>query len=299
MSKTSKQKFKLPPRDYYRLDQAADLLGCTADDLVHWGERGHIRLMAYFDSSVWHASCPSFDPSASPYSWRPGTWRGYGEAFRQLTKEELEANRCEAISISKILANFGIGRAEGAEANLRIFGWLDLFRDDLREIYLKGNLSGEHYQAMADEQRGMLLHGRISLTPWLIEDFVTYPHIFETAHFGVYAKNDFSIKDLYLSSIQLDLLMSGRAAGSNSTLEPTLPSENRIDRRRDNANINIIGSLLDIIAGRAPGFAMHPDFTSEGKLIEAISDKYKDIYGLSQRNLTDKFAEAKKGIGST
>lgn len=37
MSKTIKPKYNLPPRDYYRLDQAAEVLECSVDDLIHWG----------------------------------------------------------------------------------------------------------------------------------------------------------------------------------------------------------------------------------------------------------------------
>ncbi|EIZ2109985.1 TPA: hypothetical protein P5S16_003008 [Salmonella enterica subsp. enterica serovar Concord] len=34
----------LPLRDYYPAERAAELLGCTIDDLICWGEKGQIRL---------------------------------------------------------------------------------------------------------------------------------------------------------------------------------------------------------------------------------------------------------------
>lgn len=34
----------LPPREYYRLDQAAEELGCSVDDLIHWGGCEFIEL---------------------------------------------------------------------------------------------------------------------------------------------------------------------------------------------------------------------------------------------------------------
>ncbi|MCG9065749.1 hypothetical protein LH425_12015 [Laribacter hongkongensis] len=46
MSKLPTQKHILPPRHYYRLNQAADELGCTTDDLVHFGSTKRIELAA-------------------------------------------------------------------------------------------------------------------------------------------------------------------------------------------------------------------------------------------------------------
>ena len=59
---------------------------------------------------------------------------------------------------------------------------------------------------------------------------------------------------------------------------------------------NIIGALLEVIAGRVPGFDKHPDFVSDTKLIEAIEHHFQGFNGLSKSNLSRKFPEAKRSL---
>ncbi|ECX4751537.1 hypothetical protein F6B59_24325, partial [Salmonella enterica] len=41
----------LPLREYYPIERAAELLGCTIDDLVHWAEVGSIQLCIKLNNS--------------------------------------------------------------------------------------------------------------------------------------------------------------------------------------------------------------------------------------------------------
>ena len=65
----SKQKPALPARLYYRLADAAKLLGCSADDLLHYGACGYLELMASVD-----------EISASLFEFSPGEELAYREA---------------------------------------------------------------------------------------------------------------------------------------------------------------------------------------------------------------------------
>jgi hypothetical protein len=44
----------LPPKAYYRLSEAAELLGCSVYDLIHWAVNGHTRLGVLYESS-WYS----------------------------------------------------------------------------------------------------------------------------------------------------------------------------------------------------------------------------------------------------
>ncbi|MFO1384763.1 MAG: hypothetical protein U1F55_01005 [Chitinivorax sp.] len=46
----SKHKPALPERLYYRLADAANYLGCSADDLLHYGACGYLEICASADS---------------------------------------------------------------------------------------------------------------------------------------------------------------------------------------------------------------------------------------------------------
>jgi hypothetical protein len=39
-----------PPKAYYRLSEAAELLGCSVNDLIHWAVNGHTRLGVLYTS---------------------------------------------------------------------------------------------------------------------------------------------------------------------------------------------------------------------------------------------------------
>jgi len=65
--------------------------------------------------------------------------------------------------------------------------------------------------------------------------------------------------------------------------------------KSENANIGIIGGLLQYIRGEL-GNTKHPEFRSEDALIEHLEVKLKGYAGLSKRNLKDKFALGKAAL---
>jgi hypothetical protein len=67
--------------------------------------------------------------------------------------------------------------------------------------------------------------------------------------------------------------------------------------KSENANIGIIGGLLQYIKGEL-GNQKHPEFRSEDALIEHLELKLKGYAGLSKRNLKDKFALGKAALKS-
>jgi len=67
-------------------------------------------------------------------------------------------------------------------------------------------------------------------------------------------------------------------------------------KRAESTYQNIIAALLDCIAGNLPNIEKHPSFSSEAKLIKAIADHFQGYQGLSKRNLSRKFPEAKKAL---
>lgn len=46
MTDKTVEKFRLPYREYYRLHQAAEILGCSVDDLIHWAANTELTLYA-------------------------------------------------------------------------------------------------------------------------------------------------------------------------------------------------------------------------------------------------------------
>ncbi len=71
-------------------------------------------------------------------------------------------------------------------------------------------------------------------------------------------------------------------------------TEKNLDTRSETAYLNIIAALLDCISGDGiPNIERHPSFKNQSELINKISDLYSDYYGLSKRNLSRKFPEAK------
>lgn len=66
-------------------------------------------------------------------------------------------------------------------------------------------------------------------------------------------------------------------------------------KKRDNADLAIIGALLSIIKGVGT-IAKHPDYKSEAQLIQLIELQFHDYPGLKRRSLEDKFAEGKRII---
>jgi hypothetical protein len=71
-----------------------------------------------------------------------------------------------------------------------------------------------------------------------------------------------------------------------------------LSQREETTYLNIIGALLDFMAGRHPNGEKHPSFKNEAKLIETIESFYKGYAGLSRSNLQKKFSAAKRSINS-
>lgn len=61
---------------------------------------------------------------------------------------------------------------------------------------------------------------------------------------------------------------------------------------------HIIAALLQYIAGTTTGVKKHPSFSSEADLILTLALEYQGKAGLSQRNLQQKFPEAKRAFNS-
>ncbi len=75
---------------------------------------------------------------------------------------------------------------------------------------------------------------------------------------------------------------------------PVQPKRNpSADIKAEGNNLRIIGGLLAYIKGEL-GNSSHPDFKTEGDLIDVLADKLEGYAGLKPRNLQDKFAEAKR-----
>jgi hypothetical protein len=58
-------------------------------------------------------------------------------------------------------------------------------------------------------------------------------------------------------------------------------------------NLMIVGGLLACILGEL-AVSKHPDFASQADLVRHLVDKMKGCRGMSQRNLQDKFAAARR-----
>lgn len=68
--------------------------------------------------------------------------------------------------------------------------------------------------------------------------------------------------------------------------------------RAERSYLHIIGALLDCLMGRWESIGAHPGFPNEARLREFIVQKYSGIGGLSDSNLSRRFPEARRAIGS-
>jgi hypothetical protein len=84
-------------------------------------------------------------------------------------------------------------------------------------------------------------------------------------------------------------LRENSASGESSRDKPLGP-------RAKTTYLNIIGALLEIVAGKSLGLENEPVFDSEAKLIDHL--KQFEVPGLSKTNLEKKFAEAKKSFNN-
>lgn len=74
----------------------------------------------------------------------------------------------------------------------------------------------------------------------------------------------------------------------------TKPGKNTsLDKRSETTYLNIIGAMLETFVHKDHGDV---NFTSEAKLRGFFSKKYDGFGGLTERNLAEKFAVAKKTI---
>jgi hypothetical protein len=67
-----------------------------------------------------------------------------------------------------------------------------------------------------------------------------------------------------------------------------------IDQREKKALLMIIGALVEIATGKAPGLPPGGVFDTQDALLRFITEKYQGYYGVSTRNLQTKFAAANK-----
>jgi hypothetical protein len=86
-----------------------------------------------------------------------------------------------------------------------------------------------------------------------------------------------------------------KAADSVAQNRPS--QEERLDGRTEAACLNTIGALLHFLLKAGPGGG-RPPFASQAKLIGAIGAAFPEVYGLSERELQRKFAEANRGLKS-
>jgi hypothetical protein len=69
-----------------------------------------------------------------------------------------------------------------------------------------------------------------------------------------------------------------------------------LSEREKNSHLNVISALLRVVLGK-DGVVRHPNFDSEAKLINHISDTYADCgEGLAKSTLEKRFSEAKKTL---
>lgn len=95
-------------------------------------------------------------------------------------------------------------------------------------------------------------------------------------------------KKLKQQNTELTEICNRHAANSNSEKVAHPRSEASYQR--------IIGALLSIMSGELPGIAQHPSIPNDSQLISLLSDKYGGYEGLSIRNLSKKFPEARRSL---
>lgn len=88
-----------------------------------------------------------------------------------------------------------------------------------------------------------------------------------------------------------------------SSVSDTGESENlqknlAISSRATNANLSIIGALVDIFFEKSPGGQPYSNIASQADLIDKVVLKHGHIDGISKRTLEGKFSEAKKHLKS-
>lgn len=71
-------------------------------------------------------------------------------------------------------------------------------------------------------------------------------------------------------------------------------SADDIDSRSEKTYLHIVAVLLGYIEGNHPGAERHPSYGSDAKMIGSIVSVYAGFFGLGERNLTKKFAAARK-----
>lgn len=104
-----------------------------------------------------------------------------------------------------------------------------------------------------------------------------------------------AIRSGYGAKVSLDDLRILKTDVEHPELKPVLKA---LSPRSEKAYLRIIDSLLCFIKGEIPKISKHPNFKHESQLIEALSDHCAGYEGLSIRNLSEKFANAKKLMSS-
>lgn len=78
-----------------------------------------------------------------------------------------------------------------------------------------------------------------------------------------------------------------------------LQEQLKVSPRRENANLAIIGALLDLFFEVSATGKPYSLFKSQADVIDKVVQKYEFVDGISQRNLEDKFAQANKHLSSS
>jgi hypothetical protein len=95
-------------------------------------------------------------------------------------------------------------------------------------------------------------------------------------------------------------LKSDRDSLAKEVTRLTAPaaSATPLGQRAETTYLNIIGAMLDLFLSNAPSGKPHSVFTSQGSLIDCLVATYGNRDGISKRGLEEKFAAARRSLGS-
>jgi len=95
-------------------------------------------------------------------------------------------------------------------------------------------------------------------------------------------------------------LKSDRDSLAKEVTRLTAPaaSATPLGQRAETTYLNIIGAMLDLFLSNAPSGKPHSVFTSQGSLIDCLVATYGNRDGISKRGIEEKFAAARRSLGS-
>jgi hypothetical protein len=74
--------------------------------------------------------------------------------------------------------------------------------------------------------------------------------------------------------------------------------QNQPSERAETTYLNIIGSLLELLLGKAPSGKPYSSFETQDAIISAMLAYHEHKQGISARTLQEKFAAAKRSLTS-